>query len=34
MNIPKLRFKGFNDEWCNKKFDDLIDIKSNMYNCK
>lgn len=32
MNIPKLRFKGFNDEWCNKKFDDLIDIKSNTYN--
>ena len=32
MNIPKLRFKEFTDEWCNKKFDDLIDIKSNTYN--
>ena len=32
MNVPKLRFKEFTDEWCNKKFDDLIDIKSNTYN--
>ena len=32
MNVPKLRFKEFNDEWSYELLDDLIDIKSNTYN--
>ena len=32
MNVPKIRFNGFNDEWEYKTFDELIDIKSGSYN--
>ena len=32
MNVPKLRFKEFNDEWDYKTFDELINIKSESYN--
>ena len=32
MNVPKIRFKEFSDEWDYKTFDELIDIKSNTYN--
>ena len=32
MNVPKLRFKEFNDEWNYKTFDELINIKSESYN--
>lgn len=32
MNVPKLRFKEFNDEWDYKIFDELINIKSESYN--
>ena len=32
MNVPKLRFKEFNDEWNYELLDNLIDIKSNTYN--
>lgn len=32
MNVPKLRFSGFNEEWEYKTFDELIDIKSSSYN--
>ena len=32
MNVPKLRFKEFNEEWVYDTFDNLVDIKSNTYN--
>ena len=32
MNVPKLRFKEFDDEWDYKIFDELINIKSESYN--
>ena len=32
MNIPKLRFKEFTDEWNYEIFDNIIDIRSKSYN--
>ena len=32
MNIPKVRFNGFTNEWNFELFDDIIDIKSKSYN--
>ena len=32
MNVPKLRFKEFTDEWNYEIFDNIIDIRSKSYN--
>lgn len=31
-NIPKLRFKGLDDEWKSKKLGEIINVKSSKYN--